>query len=124
MNRRVIVAGSRSFTNYELAKAKIYGLIGGSKIPIEIVSGHAEGADVLGERYARDFGHDKEIMPAEWGKYGKSAGMIRNKAMAEYASDAVFGGALIAFWDGVSDGTRNMISTARRHGLKVDVIYV
>jgi hypothetical protein len=47
------------------------------------------------------------------GKYGKSAGPIRNRAMAEYA------GALIAIWDGSSRGTLNMIETAKKLELKV-----
>lgn len=53
--------------------------------------------------------------PADWGKYGKSAGVLRNKQMAEYADG------LIAFWDGKSRGTANMIETAKGLGLRVRV---
>jgi len=54
--------------------------------------------------------------PAEWNKFGKAAGPKRNKEMA-IAADA-----LIAFWDGKSRGTKNMIELAKQKGLKVKVI--
>lgn len=80
-----------------------------------IVSGTARGADQLGERYAERRGYTVERCPADWENYGRSAGMARNKNMAA-RSDA-----LIAFWDGKSPGTKNMINLARERGLKVRV---
>ena len=55
-------------------------------------------------------------MPADWEKYGRSAGPKRNAQMAEIAN------ALIAFWDGQSRGTKNMIETAKQKGLIVKVV--
>ena len=52
---------------------------------------------------------------AEWRKFGKQAGVLRNIDMAHYAN------ALIAVWDGKSPGTMNMINVARRRGLEVFV---
>ncbi|WP_197026348.1 hypothetical protein [Polaribacter sp. Hel_I_88] len=54
--------------------------------------------------------------PAEWNKFGKAAGPVRNKEMAIYAD------ALIAFWDGKSRGTKNMIQLAKQNGLLLKVI--
>jgi hypothetical protein len=54
--------------------------------------------------------------PANWDRHGKAAGGIRNTAMANYGTH------LIAFWDGESPGTRDMIAKAKRAGLKVLVI--
>lgn len=54
--------------------------------------------------------------PAEWKRYGRAAGMIRNQQMAWYATH------LIAFWDGQSSGTRSMIEMAKRDGLEVRVV--
>lgn len=55
------------------------------------------------------------IFPADWDRYGKAAGYLRNTEMAKNAD------ALVAFWDGMSLGTRHMIETAKAHGLKVRV---
>ena len=49
----------------------------------------------------------------DWAKFGKAAGPIRNKTMAEN------GDALIAVWDGTSRGTKSMIDLAQKLGLKV-----
>ncbi|MBR1697914.1 MAG: DUF2493 domain-containing protein, partial [Anaerovibrio sp.] len=81
-----------------------------------IVSGHAPGADTLGERYAHEHGLKCELYPADWNTHGKAAGPIRNAEMANNAD------ALIAFWDGESRGTKNMIETAKAKGLRVAVV--
>ena len=112
---RVIIAGTRYFNNYALLCEYADYKLSEVRQPIEIVSGHARGADTLGERYAKERGYKLTIFPAEWEKYGKSAGPRRNKEMAEYAN------ALIAMWDGKSIGTKNMIDIAKEKGLKVGI---
>jgi hypothetical protein len=82
---------------------------------VEIVSGNAKGADRMGEYYASQRGYKKVLFPAKWDEYGKSAGFIRNKQMAEYAD------ALIAFFDGESRGTKSMIELAEKNGLVINV---
>ena len=82
---------------------------------IVIVSGGCAGADVLGERYAKENGYSIDRYPAEWQKYGRKAGIMRNAVMADNAD------ALIAYWDGISRGTKNMIDEARKKGLAVRV---
>lgn len=113
---KVIIAGGRNFSNYE----KLYQIC--DKILInrpvtEIVSGTARGADKLGERYGNDKGYNIKKFPADWNKYGKSAGYRRNEQMAVYAD------ILIAFWDGKSRGTKHMIDLANSYNLEVNVIY-
>ena len=81
-----------------------------------IVSDHASGADALGERYAQERGYETEVYPADWKTNGRAAGPIRNAQMAAVAD------ALIAFWDGKSRGTKNMIDTATKRGLQVAVV--
>lgn len=111
---KVIIAGGRNYSDYtELCNICDAVLKGTSDI--EIVSGTARGADSLGERYALERGHDLKKFPADWSKYGKSAGYIRNKQMAEYADG------LIAFWDGESKGTLHMINLAKERSLKVRI---
>lgn len=115
---KVIIAGSRDFADYELLRAKCDALLQDRRDEsnIIIVSGTARGADRLGERYARERGYRIERYPADWDRDGNSAGPIRNAKMADNAH------ALIAFWDGRSRGTMNMIDTARKKGLMVRTI--
>lgn len=102
---RVVIAGSRSIQNWELLKATI----ASSPFPVtEIVSGMAQGIDLLAVDYAVIYQIPWLERPAEWRRYGVSAGYIRNTHMLE-ESDA-----LIAIWDGVSRGTAHSIREAKR----------
>ncbi len=112
LGMRVIVAGSRSITDFDTVCRVIQ--LSGFVIQV-LLSGNASGVDLLGERYARRAGCAVEVYPAEWKKYGKKAGMVRNKFMAERAN------ALIAIWDGQSPGTRHMIAEAEKRGLRTFV---
>lgn len=115
---RIIIAGNRTFNNYALLKEQCEYLLHESMVVnnIVIVSGHAAGADTLGERFAAEHGLKCELHPADWKRYGKAAGPIRNAEMAA-VSDA-----LIAFWDGKSRGTRSMINLARDKGMTVAIV--
>ena len=86
------------------------------KEDVVIISGHASGADALGERYVQERGFLLEPYPVDWKAHGRAAGPIRNAQMAVVAD------ALIAFWNGKSRGTKNMIDTATKRGLKVAVV--
>jgi hypothetical protein len=125
---RVIIAGGRDFDDYELLKEKCSGVLkellpasGGDGSDAEIVSGGARGADRLGEAFAGENLLRLRIFRADWEKLGKIAGFVRNEQMAVYASQDDDLGVLIAFWDGKSEGTGNMIDLAFRYGLKVYV---
>lgn len=115
---RVIIAGTRTFTDYTLLQRECNHLLSEKQRThnIVVVSGTARGADTLGERYARERGFQLRRFPADWDKDGKKAGMLRNYRMADNAD------ALIAFWDGTSRGTANMINIARKKNLPVRVI--
>ena len=110
---KLIIAGSRAFNNYEKLCAECDNILQDQN-NIEIVSGaYYRGADKLGEQYAKERGFKITRFPANWNKYGKAAGPKRNQQMANYAD------ALIAFWDGKSRGTENMIDLAEQLGLKL-----
>lgn len=125
---RIIIAGSRSFDDYDklckdvdklISMQIFFGSLGAYESKdIEIVSGGARGADKLGERYAKEHNLPLKIFSADWNKYGKRAGYIRNTEMAEYAN------CLIAFWDGQSKGTAHMIDLAPKHDLASVIIKV
>ena len=112
---KVIIAGSRDFSDYHFLKQSCDNLLSELE-DVEIVSGGARGADKMGEFYSKERSLGLKIFPADWDKLGKSAGYIRNKQMAEYAD------MLIAFWDGQSKGTGHMIDLANQNGLTVHII--
>lgn len=116
---RVIIAGSREMADYEVARKAIGEVLGGisKDAPVRVVSGHCRGADILGERYAREHCLELSVFPAEWNRYGRRAGFIRNTWMAEFASEEGSEGTLIAFWDGQSRGTKMMIGIAEKKGI-------
>lgn len=103
---KLIIAGSRTFNDYEQLRHRCNLIIeyAASEEEIEIVSGTAPGADRLGEKYAKEKGYAIKQFPADWKKLGRRAGIVRNTEMAQYAD------ALIAFWDGKSKGTMHMIN--------------
>lgn len=113
---KVIIAGGRNFNDYEKLCQFCNKLLS-KQTKVEIVSGTARGADLLGERYANDKEYPIKQFPANWDKYGKSAGYKRNEQMAKYAD------VLIVFWDGKSRGTKHMIDLAKRVNLKVNISY-
>lgn len=132
---KVIIAGSRNFSDFTVLKkecCKIFkslsdeGCLSGNVkadcANIEIISGSARGADKLGEDFAKEYGIQVKRFPAQWDKYGKSAGYIRNDAMARYATDGNGLGVLIAFWDGKSRGTKHMIDIAKKNNMKIFVV--
>lgn len=102
---KVIIAGGRSFKDYQLLKLECDKILSQKKLTeeIQIVSGGADGADKLGEQYAKQRGYIVKRFEAEWGIYDKAAGPIRNKQMADYADAAII------FWNNFSKGAANMI---------------
>lgn len=107
---KIIIAGSRNINN----RGAVGRAIASCPFTItEVVSGTARGVDSIAESIAATKGYPVKLFPADWDKYGKPAGAIRNKQMAEYAD------ALIAIWDGQSKGTRNMIETMNQTGKPV-----
>ena len=123
---KAIVAGNRDFDNggiFENAMTWLLPSDSDYAESIEIISGGCTGADALAEIYAKEWDIPLKVFPADWKKYGKCAGPTRNEEMAKYASsDEDDGGMLIAFWDGKSRGTKNMIDMAFKYGLDVHVI--
>lgn len=113
---RTIIAGSRGVDRMrDVVEAIEFARLFAGIKPTCVLSGTARGVDQLGERWASQNGIEIERYPAEWDKWPRRAGMIRNKQMAERAD------ALIAVWDGRSPGTRDMIDKGHSHGL---VVYI
>lgn len=97
---KLIIAGSR---HLEASPKEIEALLNHYNLkPKEIVSGTAKGIDTSGELFALLYQISVKRFPADWDKFGKSAGYRRNKQMAEYAD------ALLLIWDGSSRGSMHM----------------
>jgi hypothetical protein len=113
---RLIVAGSRTFSNKEKVFKnlnKIY-----KHYPdLEIVSGLAKGPDTMGKDWAKINNVKCHDFPANWDKYGKRAGFIRNEQMAHFADAA------LVYWDGKSPGSKSMIKLANEADLNLAVVY-
>lgn len=110
---KVAVIGSRTFKNYSLLRETLDNYY--PQISL-IVSGGARGADSLGEKYAKEEGIQTLIFKPEWDKYGKSAGMIRNKYIIDNAD------LVVAYWDGLSKGTKDSIDYATKLNKKLNII--
>jgi len=108
---KVVIAGSRDLTNYEWVEEAIKN--SGYDIS-EVVSGRCPtGADLFGEQWAEKHNIPVKTFPADWTKYGKSAGPLRNKQMAEYCDAAI-----VVMWSGGSRGSQNMIDQMAEFPLK------
>lgn len=109
---KVLICGSRGISDPAVVSQAIEesGLR-----PTQIISGGARGVDRLAAGYAAAKGIEFVEYPAEWDKYGKRAGFLRNYVMVG-AADAV-----IAVWDGSSPGTKHSIEYARSRGKQVFV---
>lgn len=111
MSRTVIVTGSRDWDD----KAEIYQTLDAAHLdnPITlIVQGGARGADELAESWAVGNDIPNQTFPADWKRYGKSAGMRRNIQMLEaYPNADVY-----AFPKGRSPGTRGCMREASERG--------
>lgn len=119
MKTRIVVCGGRSFHDRELCFATLDRLLQG-ETDVEIVSGGAEGADALGEEYAHARGWELTVFRPDWERYGRSAGVLRNRQMVMYAMEEK--ALVIAFWDGSSPGTGSTVGFARQAGAQTHVI--
>ena len=101
---KLIIAGGRDFNDMELLSMTVQHLADTELADksVSIVSGMARGADALGYLFAHQRGVVVHEFPAQWDRYGKKAGFMRNTQMAKEADG------LLAFFSG-SNGTAHMI---------------
>jgi len=103
----IAIVGSRSCSSYDLVENTMARFFDLGMIDV-IVSGGARGADALGKKYATEHGIEYQEFPADWERFGKSAGFERNKYIVT-AADVV-----VAFWDGKSKGTEHTLEIAKK----------
>jgi len=105
---KIAVIGSRNLTIADLSQYLPAGVT-------EIISGGAKGIDTCAREYAQK-SHLKltEFLP-EYRRYGRGAPLKRNLQIIEYADE------VIAFWDGISKGTKYVIDNCKQKNIKVTV---
>ena len=115
MKKRVIIAGSRHFSDYKVFSSVVDNCLTRIRNEYEIIilSGHCSGADMMAERYARENEFELEVFPADW-SLGRKAGPLRNKAMVDIADYA------IAFPSG-GRGTQSLVNFAKQKGIPTKV---
>lgn len=111
----VLICGDRNWEDYDAVLSRL------KKLPHDsiVVEGGATGADTMAREAAKSIGLDVIEIRAEWGKYGRSAGPIRNIKMLEMGPELV-----IAFHSNLkrSLGTAHTVREAGHRGIPVEVI--
>lgn len=109
---KVLACGSRSWTNVDAIRARIY------RLPADaiVMHGDAPGVDRMAALAAEEHGLAVKAFPADWKRHGRRAGFLRNLVMLDQEPDLV-----LAWWDGTSRGTEHTIREAARRGIPVEV---
>ena len=115
---KILVCGDRDWTDKELIRKELsdwYKLFP----DLEIIQGGCQGVDIMAKECCYELGIPCETFEADWVKYGKSAGPIRNRKMLDQKPDLV-----LAFHSHItkSKGTKDCIFEANRRGIEVRII--
>lgn len=84
---RILVTGSRNWDHAGLIADHIAEWADKATDPVDIVHGACRGADLLAANVAQMIGFGDESHPANWSKYGKRAGFVRNAEMVALGAD-------------------------------------
>ena len=109
---RILVCGGRDFSDADF----LSGILDAAKREygnVEIINGGASGADKLAEAWAFARNVTCAAYPADWKKYGRAAGPIRNQRMLDKGRPEL----VIAFPGG--RGTDDMVRRAMEAGVFV-----
>lgn len=112
----VLVCGDREWNSYKPIYSRLRDLPPGTII----VHGDCRGADKMSGFVAKQYGFEVIPVPADWDKFGKAAGPIRNQKMLdEHKVDLV-----LAFHNDIasSRGTKDMITRADKAGIAFEII--
>lgn len=112
---KILISGDRKWFDYAKMKKRML------KIPADsvIIQGGARGADTMAGIIARELGMEVIQVNAEWEKYHRAAGVIRNRAMLDMKPEMV-----IAFHSNIenSKGTKDCVTEARKRGITVEIV--
>lgn len=116
--RRILVTGSREFTDASIIHAALDEVVADGE-PIILLCGGARGADSIAEQWGSDHPDlvTVELHPAQWERHGKkAAGMIRNAVMIKTGPELV-----LAFLSSTAQnvGTRACMQLAVRASIPI-----
>ena len=107
---KVAVVGSRNLVVGDLSKFLPEGTD-------EIVLRGAKGIDTGAAEYAKSHGLKLTEFKPDYDRFGRGAPLKRNITIIEYADR------VLAFWDGKSHGTKNVIEECKKRGVPVQVFF-
>src|SRR5215469_18772214 len=119
---RILVTGSRTWTDRTTIYRALVEWMATDETghPLHdqmiLIHGGAIGADRIAGNFANAMGWGVEIHPAEWGTYGKRAGILRNVKMVDLGADIV-----LAFIRDYSPGATHCATYAGACGLPVKI---
>lgn len=113
---KILVTGDRKWKDSRIVEDVLRQYYTLHKENLAIIQGCCSGADRAAQNFTIKYGCQNLSFPAEWDKYGKVAGPIRNTKMLEQSPDLV-----IAFHDDIhnSKGTKDTVTKALFKGVKV-----
>ncbi len=131
MSYGLLVCGSRGIYDYRLFSEAIKQVIPNivldktsQTIKLTILTGDARGVDSMGNKFAVEHGFDLVKFPADWDRFGKSAGYRRNYWMFNYLTTYFDEFGVFAMWDGRSPGTNHAINEALQRNVPYRVFNI
>lgn len=111
----VLVCGSRNWSNFEVILSRLAVLS-----PSRVIHGGCAGADELSGKAAKQLGFEVQVFKADWKRFGRAAGPMRNKQMLDEGRPDL----VLAFHNDLenSRGTLDMVRRAKASGIKVEII--
>ena len=112
---KIAVVGSRQVLDEPVIQKVLDTYLGKMTV---LITGGAKGVDTLAERWARKNDIPVEVYLPDWKNLGRAAGIVRNRAMVMECHEC------IAFWDGISKGTKSTIDMCKKQNKPVVVFTV
>lgn len=111
---RVLVCGARDYDNADLINQQLKILLEAYG-PFILIEGEAKGADTIARRWGDRHLPRMNIIPfpAQWSRYGRGAGPIRNLQMLEQGKPDL----VLAFGGKKGTGTNHMVRIAKKAGV-------
>jgi hypothetical protein len=114
---RVLVTGSRTWTDTDVIERALRNSTSRARPDeVTVVHGGADGADMLAHWCAQMLGMNTEVHPADWSRYVRRAGMVRNEAMVATGADLC-----LAFILDHSRGASHCARAARSAGISTRI---
>lgn len=110
----ILVTGDRNWVHKDIIRQAFLAKVPQGKHTL--IHGAARGADTLSGLVADSLGWSVTEVPAEWRKYGRAAGRVRNIKMLDMKPDVV-----LAFHNNLTEskGTKHCVANALKRGIPV-----